>query len=221
MRTLRALCLHGESGFSRVLTGWFLLVLLGALIHGALIHATPQDSAGRATLGAGLPAKIKSRKNIARWDQIDAVLNQQVLPRARLSPVAGPAAGLQSQGGSADSGQPAASPILFADLFEIPPGDFFPLTNSVLKLVPDGSLDGISVFDKSGQLLGTFAGRSRYEKSGDLYKSRSYVLYTFEFEVSGGEFRSAGNDNLLDNFLVRWSDVRSRKALDLGNLPPK
>ncbi|MBI3939496.1 MAG: hypothetical protein HY315_01555 [Acidobacteria bacterium] len=172
-------------------------------------------------LGGGFPAEIKSKKGVARWDQIDQVLNQKVLPNMRRLPAAMRAE--MEKGSTRDSASEreqlrvmlASSRVLFSDLFRIGESDLFPLTNSVLKLAPEESLLGISVFEKSGQSLGTFAGKSRYERGGDLYGARAYTLVTFEYETPQGEYRSAGTDNLLDKFVVRWRDIKTRPALDL------
>ncbi|MBI2822455.1 MAG: hypothetical protein HYX74_09540 [Acidobacteria bacterium] len=204
---------------------WMFLWTLG-LMAAALQAVSPETLLRELLLDKGLPAKIKrDRSKVARWYQIDQIVNDVLVPRAERLPAAIKAAlpnEFASLTPSAERAQLrkllARSEILFADLFEIEEDQFFPLTNSVLKLAPEPSLEGMTVFDRSGRALGTFAGKSRYERGGGLYGSRGYTLVTFQYQTPKGELRYAGNDNLLDRFLVRWSDIRSRNALDLGFL---
>ncbi|MBI4454446.1 MAG: hypothetical protein HY644_00960 [Acidobacteria bacterium] len=203
----------------------FILLLLDGFQARAEAGDRSDTSVRDRLLRHDLPARIKAKKKIARWDQIDAVLNQTIVPRAKESlvtmKIATPTAGGQdafSENATLDE-ELGGNRILFSDLFQINEDNFFPLTNSVLKFVPESSLESIEVLDRTGQILGTFAGKSRYEKAGGLYSSRSsYVLITFQYKTAEGEIRSAGNDNLLDNFLVHWRDIRSRPALDLSVL---
>jgi hypothetical protein len=201
---------------------WFCLALI---VCGTAWGVAADPSTRDTLLADDLPAAIKIKGGIARWDQVDQVLNRKVLPRVAIlarfrreasagsSPPSNPKTGLREVLKSTS--------VLFSDLFRISDSDYFPLTNSVLKFVPEASLQGVGVFEKSGKRLGTFAGKSRYERGGDLYGTRAYSLITFEIETPQGDFQSAGNDNLLDRFVVRWADIKSRPAVDLeAFLPP-
>lgn len=198
----------------------FAPAIMGFGVFGAVSDTVVRD----LLLGSGLPVKIKSKRKIAHWDQIDQVLNQVIVPKTQGLPEKIKAALPPGTLGDVFSekvelrNRLASNGILFSDLFQMDEDSFLPLTNSVLKLAPESSLEGLSVFAKSGESLGTFAGKTRYERSGGLYSARSYSLITFQYKTPNGEFRSAGNDNLLDNFLVRWKDVKDRPALDLAFL---
>ncbi|HEY3129958.1 MAG TPA: hypothetical protein VGL91_10905 [Acidobacteriota bacterium] len=201
-----------------------ILVPVSALIAFTVFATVPDTVVRDLLLGNGLPARIKSKKKIARWDQIDQVLNQVIVPKAEGLPekikAALPAGALGDLFSEKIElrNRLASNGILFSELFQMDDDSFLPLTNSVLKLAPESSLEGLPVFSRSGESLGTFAGKTRYERSGGLYSSRSYTLITFQYKAQNGEFRSAGNNNLLDNFLVRWKDVKDRPALDLAFL---
>jgi hypothetical protein len=190
----------------------------------ALTAAVADTMLRDLVLGEGLPAKIKSKKHVARWDQIDQVLNRTVMTKIEGLPERMKAKAAPGELGDVFSEKfelqkrLAENGILFSDLFQIDDENLFPLTNSVVKLVPEASLEGVTVYDKSGTNLGAFAGKTRYERSGGLYTSRSYTLITFQYKTPKGDFQSAGNANLLDNFLVRWRDIKGRPALDLSFL---
>jgi hypothetical protein len=194
--------------------------MLGFVFAAAVADTVVRD----LVLGDGLPAKIKSKKNVARWDQIDQVLNRTIMPKIEGLPEKIKTRAAPGELGDVFSEKfelrkrLVENGILFSDLFQIDDENLFPLTNSVVKLVPEASLEGVTVYDKSGTNLGAFAGKTRYERSGGLYTSSSYTLITFQYKTPKGEFQSAGNANLLDNFLVRWRDIKSRPALDLAFL---
>ena len=89
-----------------------------------------------------------------------------------------------------------------------------PLTNNLLKTVPEQALQGLAVMDQKGEPLGKYVGRVTYEKTGGLVGRKSYVLYYFQFRDSEGQMQSTGNRLLLDYFLVRWADLKGRVAID-------
>gem|GEM_PF-887589 len=209
-------------------TAGFLPVLIGSIFFLLLppfASAQSNDSLVRELLlGPPLPAKIKSRSRIARWEQVDEVLNLRLAPKTEGLPEKMKAKAPPGSLGDMFSEKYemrkllSSNGILFMDLFSVGENDFFPLTNSVLKFVPESSLEGESVYDKSGQVLGTFAGKSRYERSGGLHSTAGYRLVTFQYKTPQGEFRSAGHDNLLDSYAVLWSRIKQRPALDLSFL---
>ena len=172
--------------------------------------------------GLPLPARVKSRRDVARWDEVDKVLNTVVAPRlnqwidATRKEIAGQVSNDPlSQTAALQKRVPPGS-VAFSDLFQLGENLFFPLTNSVLKLAPAASLDGLDVYDEAHQKVGTFAGKSRFEKTSRLNPARTYVLISFEYKTETGDFRSPGDDNLLDRFQVRWADLKTRPAIDLS-----
>lgn len=109
-------------------------------------------------------------------------------------------------------GQAAGEPgLTYGDLFRPnKPACLFPLTNNVVRLCPEDSLAGITVFDAEGNRLGTFSNKYRYSHEGE----RSFVLVFFQFLTPAGILRKTGPDLLLDHYLVVWEDIRERPCLE-------
>ncbi len=143
-----------------------------------------------------LPKKLKTRgkPKVLKWEDIDKVLNDIDLR-------------LQGQTCS----------FTFGQLFSTKNEDaYFPLTNSLIRLVPESALSKLKVFNKEGDELGQFVGKVRYERTGGLYARDSYILYYFQYEASNGELESVGGQGsqlLLDAFTAPWSELKDRVAL--------
>lgn len=141
-----------------------------------------------------LPARIKTtgRPPRARWGEVDRVLTQI---REELE------------------GKDCR--FRFEEVFQFsrPEWVFFPVTNNLLRTAPEDSLEGLAVYNQEGELLGHFENRVTYERSGGLQLGRSYTLHYFQFKGPEGDLRSSGNRLLLDDFLVRWEDVRGRVVI--------
>ena len=140
-----------------------------------------------------LPVKFKTRgkPRRARWEQVDKVLNELHAMAKNKS-----------------------CSFVFSEVFSTRREDLYiPVTNSLVRLVPEMSLQGAVVFHKSGEKLGEYAGRVTYERTGNLQFSRSYKLYYFQFKDSRGELQSAGSQLLLDDYLVRWSQLKGQLAV--------
>lgn len=88
-----------------------------------------------------------------------------------------------------------------------------PLTNSVLRFLPAGSLQDAPVFDKVGTLMGTFAGVYSYESSGS---GNPYHLYLFQYADRNGEFKTAPGRLLLDSFGIPWKEARNHPGFRLS-----
>lgn len=146
--------------------------------------------------------KIKTRtaRKILRYEEVDRQL-------ATLLQAAGADGFVPSQ-----EEVPGAVRFSFAELFVPAAGPaFFPVTNNIVKNVPEKSLAGLRLFDISGEELGTFESRYPYSRSGE----RSFVLYFFQFRLPGGQLRGSGTDLLLDRFQVRWEDLSAKTCLIL------
>ena len=172
---------------------WMGLILL--LVANALSPVVAQDCP-KVLREMKLPKKLKTRgkPKVLKWEDVDGVLNDV---DKKL--------------------QDDACSVTFDQLFSSKNEDaYFPLTNSVIRLVPEASLKGLKVFNNEGDELGTFAGKVRYERTGGLYARSSYVLYYFQFEDSNGQLQSVGGQSshlLLDRFTVSWSELKGRVAL--------
>ena len=140
-----------------------------------------------------LPRKLKTRgkPKVLKWQDVDKTLND--VDRA-----------LQGK----------TCTFTFDQLFTTKNEEaYFPLTNSVVRLVPEESLIDARVFAKEGDELGKYAGRARYERSGGLYARESYIVFYFQYEDARGELQSVGTDLLFDSFTVPWSELRGLVAL--------
>jgi hypothetical protein len=47
-----------------------------------------------------------------------------------------------------------------------------------------------------------------------LYATDSYTLYYFQYKDTEGDVESSGNHLLLDEYLVLWSDLSERVAMN-------
>lgn len=90
---------------------------------------------------------------------------------------------------------------------------YVPITHVLLKYVPEEALKGLKVYNQEGDLLGTFESRFPYERTGGTFSGRDYVLYYFQYRTQQGEMQSVPRQPLLDNFLIPWSEIRSRQIL--------
>ncbi|MBI4446834.1 MAG: hypothetical protein HY645_13120 [Acidobacteria bacterium] len=162
-----------------------LLLAAGTIVRAEDCQATLQ--------GLRLPAKVKStgQPRRVRWEQVDRTLNQ-----------------LEK------SLQGMECEFHFEELLKSSRTDlFFPVTNSVARLVPEASLRGVELFDSAGELLGTYEGAVPFEKTGSLQVRESYRLVSFQFKDKDGEIQYTGNRLLLDDFLMKWEQIKERVAL--------
>ncbi len=179
------------------------LVYLWCLILAlALAQITPflhgQETCATVLKEKKLPVKFKTRGQRARWEQVDEVLT-----------------------GLSDDLRGMACQLKFEEIFRTDKEELYvPLTNNLVRVVPETILQGLSVFNQSGERLGEYEGRVSYQRTGGLYVSDSYTLYYFQYKDTEGEVESSGNHLLLDEFLVRWSDLSERIAMNnSGDLP--
>ena len=167
----------------------FVLILLGAFLCSGL---GGQDCESVARRGK-LPAKLKTRRkpSRARWEQVDKVMINL---------------GKILQGYDCE--------WTFEEMFKTGKKElYFPLTNNLIRQVPEGVLRGLQLFDQEGEKVGEYEGRVSYERAGGLYAQEEYKLYFFQFKNSEGELQSTGNRLLTDDFLVRWDDLMGRTAV--------
>jgi hypothetical protein len=92
-----------------------------------------------------------------------------------------------------------------------------PLSNTLLKFLPPGSLQNLPVFDKSGERVGTFAGVYSFEKSGGLNAANNYRMSLFQYIDTRGSLQSPSIAGrlLLDSFGVPWADAVSQPGFRL------
>jgi hypothetical protein len=168
---------------------WLVLLIAFA------VHSTDLSAQDCRSLAAELklPQNVRSGGNprILRWQQVDKTLNE--LTR-RLE-------GLECE-------------FTFGELFRTGRDDvLFPLSNSVIRIAPEGTFSGLPVFTKEGHELGTYEGRVRYERSGGLYAAESYSLYYFQYRDAQEKIESVGSRLLLGDFAVPWTELVDRVAV--------
>ena len=89
---------------------------------------------------------------------------------------------------------------------------YFPVTHVLLKYADEESLKGLKIYTQEGEVLGQFVTRFPYERTGGTFSGRSYTLYYFQYRTPDGEIQAVSRRQLLDNFLVRWSELKARQA---------
>lgn len=141
-----------------------------------------------------IPVKLKTRgkPRVGKWEKVDEVLSEI---GEKLGAV--------------------ACEFTFGELFQTKEQAelYFPLTNTVLRVVPEGSLMGLTVFAKDGTALGAFSNRVRYERAGGLQVNNSYSIYYFQYTDMVDKLQSVGHRLLLDDFVVKWTDIRDKVAV--------
>jgi hypothetical protein len=89
-----------------------------------------------------------------------------------------------------------------------------PLSNSLLKFLPEGSLQELTVFTRAGKELGSFAGLYRSDKTAGVSGTRS-PLTLFQYKDSKGDLREPPERLLLDSYGVRWKDAVNQPGFRL------
>lgn len=141
-----------------------------------------------------LPVKLKTRgkPRRAKWEQVDKVLTEL---RKNL--------------------QGTTCEFKFEEIFKTDKEKLYlPVTNNLVRTVSEAALAGVPIFNQSGERMGEYEGRVTYNRSGGLYVKKSYTLYYFQFRDTEGKLQSTGNRLLLDDYLVRWSDIKNRVAVN-------
>ncbi len=144
-----------------------------------------------------LPVKFKTRGSPqrARWEQVDEVLT-----------------------GLSEDLRGISCELKFEEIFRTDKEELYvPLTNNLVRVVPETILEGLPVFNQSEERLGEYENRVSYQRTGGLYATDSYTLYYFQYKDPEGEVESSGNHLLLDEFLVLWSDLSARIAMDTSS----
>lgn len=88
-----------------------------------------------------------------------------------------------------------------------------PLSSSLLKFLPEGSLQGLPVYEKSGTQVGTFSGVYSFEKNGGGLSGSPMRL--FQYTDSKGNFHGSPEKLLLDSFGVPWKDAAPQPGFRL------
>ena len=82
-----------------------------------------------------------------------------------------------------------------------------PLSNSLLKFLPEKSLTKLLVYDKDGTLRGTFLATYAYERSGGMRVLNEYRMVSFQYTDTKGEAQTPNEAFLIDLYGVPWRDA--------------
>jgi hypothetical protein len=91
-----------------------------------------------------------------------------------------------------------------------------PLSSSLLKFLPEGSLQDLPVLDKSGKEVGKFSGTYSFEKMGDISGNRNRMVL-FQYTDPKGNAHGSPEKLLLDSYGVPWKGAISQPGF---RLPP-
>ena len=109
--------------------------------------------------------------------------------------------------------------LLFNSVFIVNEKDvgfaLLPLSNSLLKFLPEDSLAELTVHDKKGELLGVFVGPYSFERSGGLEILSGYYIVSFQYTDLRGNVQTPGERFLLDSYGVPWRDARPQLGFHL------
>lgn len=173
---------------SRFWPVFFGLVLCGEI---GLVHG--EGTCAVVIKELNLPVKLESRgkPRRARWEQVDGIISNLV---NRL--------------------QETTCEFKFEEIFTTNRSElYFPITNRLVQTVPEGSLQGLGIYNQSGERLGEYDSRATYSRAGGLNIRSSYTLHFFQFKDKQGRLQSTGNNLLLDSFLSQWPQIMNRTAI--------
>jgi len=90
-----------------------------------------------------------------------------------------------------------------------------PLSNSLLKFLPDNSLTELTLYNKKGDLLGVLFGAYSFERSGGLEFMTGYNMVSFQYTDLNGILQAPGERFLLDSYGVPWRDAWHQRGFRL------
>ncbi|HSW39296.1 MAG TPA: hypothetical protein VLL97_07380 [Acidobacteriota bacterium] len=90
-----------------------------------------------------------------------------------------------------------------------------PLSNSLLKFLPEGSFDDMPVYSREGELLGTFSGIYSFEKRGGLSSAESFQMKYFQYTDFKGNIHTPAERFLLDSYAVPWKEAMYKPGFRL------
>ena len=106
--------------------------------------------------------------------------------------------------------------LQFDKVFRVKAADaLLPLSNSILRFLPENSLMNLPVYDKSGKRVGTFSGGYTFEKMGEISGSKQ-LHSLFQYTDSNGKIHSSSDRLLLDSFGIPWKEAISQAGFRLN-----
>ena len=172
------------------------------------------------------PCKVKTRRNteIMQWQQVDSCLNE-ASDRVDWEGLSRQIQDLRRSSGYSSTDMSAAvesslsaHAISYDKVFSVKDVDaLLPLTNSLLKFLPEGSLMDFPVYEKSGKQIGTFSGAYSFEKTGGLTEGNVFRMASFQYTDREGNIQNPSTLNrlLLDSYGVSWKGAISQPGFRL------
>jgi len=179
-----------------------------------------------ASASARLPCKVKSggKPKMMKWQDVgkclsDAYQSVDWEDVSRQLQSIRKEFGLQANGILSLAEQSLSSHALpYAKVFIVKDTRaLLPLSNALLKFLPEGSLQDLPVTEKLlKKQVGTFSGIYLFEKTGEISGSRNRLVL-FQYTDDKGKIHSASERLLLDTFGVPWTDAMPQPGF---RLPP-
>ena len=180
-----------ELKLQKVFRVWLMFLALALCGEMGSVHGEGTCTAVIKELNLPVKLKTRGKPRRARWEQVDGIISNLV---KRL--------------------QETTCQFKFEEIFTTNRAElYFPITNSLVRTVPEGSLQGLGIHNQSGERLGEYDSRAIYSRAGGLNVRRSYTLHFFQFKDKQGRLQSTGNDLLLDSFLAQWHQIMNRTAI--------
>jgi hypothetical protein len=111
----------------------------------------------------------------------------------------------------------SAHAIPFNQLFAVKSKNAqLPLSSSLLKFLPENSLQDLPIFDAFGKQIGVFTGVYYFEKIGEI-TGRVNRIALFQFTDPYDKITAAPERLLLDSFGVLWKDAENQAGF---RMPP-
>ncbi len=179
------------------------------------------------TAAAGFPCKVNAggSPRMIRWQDIETCLNDAEdrvdweRLAAEIESVRLREGALREEASAVVASALDAHVLPYSRVFTVGKKDaLLPLSNTVLKFLPEASLKDLPVFDRRlKKQIGTFVERFTYEKSGGLSASNTYKLSLFQYADLEGDLQAPALNNrlLLDSYGVPWEDASSRPGFRL------
>jgi len=223
-----------RAGFLSAGISLFAAVALGGSAAGARDLSTEIrngiDAAIAEAYGAAssdFPCKVKKRRRprMIRWEDVDRCLNQAAARvdwealSERLARLRADAQGVsETEFQAAVEASLASRALPFEQALAVKDENvLLPLTNSVLRFLPENSLTGLMVSDKTGTKLGEFVGIYVYERLGGLASANTYRLFLFQYTDLNGNVQAAPDKLLLDSYGVPWKDAAAQPGFRLSS----
>ncbi|MBN2321846.1 MAG: hypothetical protein JXR49_22400 [Acidobacteria bacterium] len=179
------------------------------------------------TAAEEFPCKPKTggKPRMIRWQDVEKCLNDAE-ERIDWEEITRQIEALREEGGFARAdfyeaveSSMSAHAIPYDRVFSVKKKDaLLPLSNTVLKFLPDESLIDLPVYSKRlKEKIGTFAGSFTYERSGGLSAANTYRLSMFQYKDLRGDLQTPaiGDRLLLDSFGIPWEEASKQPGFRL------